>query len=106
MQKRDVLNSPRLLELKRRRRRIFLNKIIISFLTLFALVGLLVYLSRIDKLNINSIEVEGNQIVDTEEIKVVVQKEIAGRYLWLFPKTNIFFYPKNVIRDALQENFK
>ncbi|OGI57013.1 hypothetical protein A3B85_02670 [Candidatus Nomurabacteria bacterium RIFCSPHIGHO2_02_FULL_37_13] len=104
--KRDILNSPRLLELKREKRRIFLNKILLlGFGLLMVLVGL-VYISRIDKLNISEIEIVGNNITDTQIIKESVKKEIIENYFLGIPKTNIFFYPQNSIKNKLQDKFK
>lgn len=106
MKKRNVLNSPRLLELKKKRHRVFLSKILL-FLFVFVIIFIsLVYLSRISALNINAIEITGNKAVDTEMIKVSVEKEITGNYLWFFPKTNILFYPQNSIKNKLLNEFK
>jgi len=104
--KRDILNSPRLTELKKHRRRAILNKIFISFLGLLAIFGSLAYFSNFKSLNISQIEISGNKVVDTEAIKQVVGEQITGKYLWLFPKTNIFLYPKNNIKNTLQDKFK
>jgi len=104
--KRDVLNSPRLLELKKHRHRAVLNKILISLLGLSAIFVLSAYLSRLSSLNIAEVQIVGNKIVDTEAIKTVVKQQVAGKYLWLFPKTNILFYPQNDIKNELQESFK
>ena len=106
MQKRNIPNSPRLLELKKKRRRVFLNKILLSVFALPAIFAGLVYLSRISAFNINSVEVKGNKVADTEMIRQVVEKEIAGNYLWFFPKRNIFFYPKKDIKNQLAFEFK
>lgn len=106
MQKRNILNSPRLSELKKRRRKAFWFKILFFafFLCIFFVFS--VYISRLSKININEIQVLGNKVLDVDKIKKVVQEQINGKYLWLFPKTNIFYYPKNVIEKELQNNFK
>src|SRR3989338_4198453 len=99
MQKRDVLNSPRLSELKKQKRKIFLNKFflfLVGFIIIFIGLG---FLSRINRLNIANVAVAGNKVVDAEIIKEKVDTDLAGYYFWLFPKTNIFFYPKNKIRS-------
>lgn len=106
MIKRNVLNSPRLLELKKRRRRAVLNKILISLLGALAIFFLAAYLSHLNSLNIGGVEVTGNKIVDTEAIKTVVREQIIGKYFWLFPKTNILFYPESKIKNELQDKFK
>ena len=106
MQKRNILNSPRLSELKRHRRRVVLNKFFLSLIALLVIFASLVYLARLKQLNINGIEITGNKATDTEMIKASVEKDIAGYYLWVFPKTNILFYPENKIKDDLFLQFK
>lgn len=104
--KRNVLNSPRLLELKQRRRRAILNKILISFLGLSIIFVGLGYLSRLKNLNIQEVQIVGNKVLDTELLRTAVQEAIAGKYLWLFPKTNILYYPQNALKNGLQNKFK
>ena len=105
MQKRNVLNSPRLTELKKRRRRAILNKIFLSVFGLGAIFFLFTYISRLPNLNIVEIQIEGNKTVDTEILKTTIERELAGKYLWLFPKTNILFYPQNAIKNELRDKF-
>lgn len=105
MQKRNVLNSPKLLELKRKDRNVLIRKIsIFVFLFLLLLVGL-GFLSRWEKINIKNVEISGNKMVETEDIRAVVDAEIAGSYLWFFPKTNFLFYPKSKIESLLSDKF-
>jgi cell division septal protein FtsQ len=105
MQKRNVLNSPRLLELKKHRQRVVLNKILIFLLGLLAIFLSLVFISRLKAVNISDIEIIGNKIVDADAIKADVQGELAGKYLWLFPKSNVLIYPENAIKNELQNKF-
>ena len=67
---------------------------------------MLSFLSRIDKFKIKDVNINGNSIVDTETIKALVSNELKGNYLYFLPKTNILFYPKNKIQNALLLNFK
>ena len=106
MQKRNVLNSSRLLELKKQRRKVVIDKILILFFGIVVILILLAYLSRINTLNISKVEVSGNQVVDTEAIQAVATEQMSGKYLWIFPKTNVFLYPKNAIINQLQGKFK
>lgn len=106
MQKRNILNSPRLLELKKRRQRVLLNKVLLSLFALSLVFGILVYISRTPSLNISEIKIAGNKVVDSEEIKAVVSEEIAGNYLWFFPKANILYYSKKNIENKLHDKFK
>ncbi len=106
MQKRNVVNSPRLLELKNTRRRIFIRKVVIIVLGFLLILGSLVFISRIKQLNITSVETTGNKVIDSEAITEFINTEIKGKYLWLFPKTNILLYPKNKLQVNLGEKFK
>ena len=104
--KRNVLNSPRLTELKKRRRKAVLNKILLSLLGLVIVFFLFTYLSHLKNLNIVEIRVVSDGVVGPEEIKETVKGEITGKYLYLFPKTNILIYPQSSIKDELQSKFK
>jgi len=106
MQKRNVLNSPRLSELKRKKRKIFIRKILIFVFGFLIIIVALSYVSRIKRLNISEVDITGNNIIDTHLLKTTVEKEIFGDYLWIFPKTNILFYPKNRIKNELSNQFK
>jgi hypothetical protein len=106
MQKQNILNSPRLLELKRRRRKAILYKFLLYFFGVVVVFILLGFLSCIKNLNISDVEISGNSVLETEALQNVVKEQIAGKYLWLFPKTNILFYPQNKIKNELQNKFK
>jgi hypothetical protein len=69
------------------------------------LVGL-TYLSRSEKFNISTVEVFGNKVIDGEQIKAVVENNMSGYYLWLFPKSNFLLYPKTRIERDLQMQFR
>lgn len=105
MIKRSVLNSPRLKELKRKKNVVLRNKILLSFFSLVVIFIGLGHLSKWQKLNIENIKIMGNKVVETELIEQVVKEDIAGRYLWLFPKTNFLLYPKSKIEQDLAEKF-
>ena len=104
--KRHGLHSPRLAELKRARRRGLQNKILLIILALAMVITGLAFLSRINKLNINAVEVVGSKVVDQDLIKEAVNEDLAGNYLWFFPKKNIFIYPKQKTFDDLTEKWK
>jgi hypothetical protein len=106
MQQRNVLNSPRLLDLKKRRRKAILVKIILFVLVFVIVFGSLSYLSGIKSLNINNIEITGNKIIESDTIRTNIEQTMGGKYLWLFPRTNVLIYPKNSIKNNLQDSFK
>ncbi len=106
MKKRDVLNSPRLNELKKRRRRDLQIKILLIVVSLASLFSLLVYVSRIEKLNIREVKISGNKVIETETINELVNNNLKGYYLYFIPKSNFLLYPKNKIKNELLEKFK
>ena len=106
MRKRNVLESPRLVELKKKRRKETFKMVSLFFLVFLLVFVALVYISKIESLNINEIRIEGNSTIDSGTIEAKVKEEIAGKYLWLFPKSNIMYYPKGKIRENLSSNFK
>ncbi len=103
MPRRDVLNSPRLRELKRQRRASFLKKIFFFVLPFVLFLCALVYISRVDKLNISEINVTGNKVIETEQITKIVENNLSGHYLWVIPKSNFLLYPKDKIRRELED---
>ncbi len=106
MHKRNVLESPRLSELKKKKKKIFIRKIIIFGIILVLLVVGMSFLSRVKKLNIYEISVEGNKIIDTDTVRKVTEEKLSDYYIWLFPKTNLFLYPKNGLKTTLADTFK
>ncbi|MFA5095189.1 MAG: hypothetical protein WC447_00800 [Candidatus Paceibacterota bacterium] len=106
MKNQNVLNSPRLLELKRKQRKILRRKIFfLVFLLILVLVGLS-FLSKWEKVNINNIQISGNKVVETKMIEDIAKEKIAGNFLWVLPKTNFLLYPKGEIKKELADKFK
>jgi len=106
MKKRNVLNSPRLSALKKKRRRSLRNKILfLVFFFLILFIGL-VFLSRIDDFNVDKLIINGNKITDTELINEVVENNLEGYYLYFLPKSNFLLLPKKKIKNELNEKFK
>jgi len=103
--RKNVLNSPRLLELKKHRRRSFQSKILLYLVALLAVFVFLIYIFRLTSLNISEVEIIGNKVLDAEVIKVIVKKELTGNYLGFFPKTNVLLYPENNIKKELSNQF-
>ena len=104
--KKSVLNSPRLLELKKKKRKLLARKMFfLSFLLVLILIGLS-FLSKWEKININDIQILGNKVVETKMIEEIVKEKIAGYYFWFFPKTNFLLYPKAEIKKELTDKFK
>ena len=85
----------------RRHKRIFWTKFVFFWLFLIGLIFLISFISKQEKINISQINIKGNKIVSDEKILEIVNKNTEGDYFWLFPKSNIFLYPKNKIRKEI-----
>lgn len=106
MRKRDVLSSPRLNEIKKKKRLKIGIKFLIGIFVLILLLSGIAILSRSDKINIKIIEVKGVNSIDTRTVEELIKENISGHYLYFFPKSNIFILPKNKIRYELENNHK
>ena len=104
--KKSILTSPRIVELKRQKHKILRRRVLLFFLLFLTILFGLSFLSRWEKLNINSIEITGNKIVETKLIEETVQEQIAGNYFYFFPKTNFIIYPQHKIELVLKDKFK
>ena len=83
MQKKNVLHSPRLLELKRHRRQVFLSKVLLSILTFSSVFALLAYISRFSSFNISSVEITGNKVIEATSLFPVVKGQHQQQYPYL-----------------------
>lgn len=106
MKNRIVLNSPRLLGLKKKKNKELRRKMFLLIIFLILILVGLSFLSRWQKLNINDIEVSGNKVIDTDEIKSIANKDISGYYFGIFPKTNFLLYPRGEIEKELTDKYK
>lgn len=106
MKRNDIFSSPHLVESKLKRKKAFIRKVSITLGLAIVLLAGLGLLSRIKKINIESIKVEGNKVAETKTLENAAWDVVSGKYLWLFPKTNVLFYPKSKIEKHLKEEFK
>lgn len=86
---------------RRRKKKLLVIRLVsFSLVLLFLTVGLLSILF-LDSIRIKNINIGGTSLVSKEEVLNLVQKEISGRYLFVFPRNNIFIYPKNSIENKI-----
>lgn len=93
-------------KLKRRRRKIFAIKALSVFLILIGFVFLLSWLSKMQSIQIENIEVSGNTTLSKEEIANLVKAETSAKYFKLFSKNSIFLYPRKSIEKTLTDDLK
>lgn len=103
--KKHIEESPKIRALRERREKAR-KRLTVFLAVLFAtLVGGFVYAARYPKLQIGKVSVEGNQVIDTEDIVAVADTYLAGNYAYVIPHRNAFFYPKAKITAALLAKF-
>ncbi len=98
----DVPDMQKLLHKRKKIHRYFKIFCAVAFCAL--VVGSIIFL-RDRRVQIYSIKVSGNEIIDTDLIVSSIQKNLSGKYFYLIPKTNIFFYPKQEIYNSLKKDF-
>lgn len=72
---------------------------------LMALVVLSVLLSHASFLRIQTVSIEGARTVAQQALEAHVREELEGKHFFLFPKDNIFLYPKAELAAALLLNY-
>ena len=88
-----------------RRRKIRTIKLGITVVVIaFVAVGI-VWLSRIDEVNIKTVSIIGNSAVTKVQLEAVVEKQLRGTYAFLFPRSNILLFPRNSITAGVVNVF-
>lgn len=102
---RDISASPKIIEIRHKRRirrfRVFILFLILIIIIIFALA----FFSDAKKTKIDNVVIEGNHIIDKEEIENEIYKNISGRYFHLFSRSNSLIYPHKKIYNDLLLNF-
>ncbi len=98
----NTISTTEYLEKKQKARR---KRIYIYVCVFFALLIILILLSRIQKIRIHEVSVAGTEIIDTEAVSAAVQEGLSGYYFYLVPKNNFLVYPNGKIERALAEQF-
>lgn len=93
-------------KLAQKRRKVFLFKIGGVAIGVIALFVGLVYVSALEEFNISDIIVDGNSAIAEKSIKGFIEEKISGKFIFLFPKSNIMLYPRKNIEAALLEGYK
>lgn len=93
-------------KLVKRKRRILYLKIFVVVLLVGGLCYSVVLVSRLQYLQITEVIVEGAVAIDPQEIKTIAEQNIAGNYLYVFPRANRLLYPKQIILQTITERYK
>ncbi len=89
---------------KKRRKVKIVKMVFFGVLFLFILIGL-IFIVRLSTFTISDIQVKGLQSADTQDVMNEINSNINGSYALVLPKKNIFFYPKDKIKNDLLKKF-
>lgn len=102
---RDIPTSPRIIEIKHKRRMRKLRFFILFSILFISIVVALAFFSSDKHIVIDKFVITGTHIIDQEDIERDILQNISGKYLYLFSKSNTFIYPHKQIYDNLLLNF-
>ncbi len=89
---------------RRERRLKFRKRVWIVFLTLILLGGL-IYSTHARFMRVETITIEGNRVVDTREVNRLVEANIKGNAIFVFPKNNIFLVRTHSLENTILRDF-
>jgi len=89
---------------KKRKKIKIVKWIILAILFLAVLIGL-IFVVRMPTFTISEIQIKGLQSANTQDVINQVELKIGGNYALVFPRKNIFFYPKDKIKEDLLNKF-
>jgi cell division septal protein FtsQ len=91
------------LRARRKKRRVRLA--IFVGLAVAVVLAALVAASYLPFIQIKEVSVMGTQTLATSTVVDYIDEQISGRYLFIFPKRNIFLYPKRGVSQELLASF-
>jgi cell division septal protein FtsQ len=91
--------------LRARRKRMRARLALVAAGAVVLLLAIVVGLSYLPFLQVHSVEVSGTKTLATSTVAAYIEGQIAGRYLFVIPKRNIFLYPKRAIEGDLLKRF-
>ncbi len=91
--------------LRARRKRMRTRLALVSLGALALLAAILVGLTHLPFLQVYEVTVSGQKTLASSTVAGYIHEQIAGYYLLVVPKRNIFIYPKRAIADGLLKQF-
>lgn len=85
---------------KERKKKLIARSVLFSLCAIIC-CSFAVWVFTVPDFQIKKIAVSGNKVLASEDIKSIVQKDISGKYLFLFPRANVLLYPKEKIQNDI-----
>lgn len=92
-------------EYNKQKRKVLWIKLGIFFALFLALAGLSIWLSGLKSIQIDTVTISGATVVSVPSLESQIRSDLVGKYLWAFPKSNVFFYPRAQIEKNLLARF-
>lgn len=102
---RDIPVSKRVVDIKRKHNIRRLRSFLVFLFLFFLIIGGSAYFSFHKNVTIDKVVVTGVSIIDPIDISTEVKKQLEGRYLYIYNKSNSFIYPERKIYNDLILNF-
>src|SRR5262245_4249182 len=93
-------------ELRRKRKRRLIFRLILWFCLVIVLILGLGFLTHIDAMTVSNIGVEGNSSISADDLTKIAREDMAGNYYFIFSKSNIFLFPKQKIESDILDRYK
>ncbi len=92
-------------EYARQKRKTLWVRVGVFFFVFLCVLGLFIWLASLKSIQIDTISISGATVLGSESLEGQIRRELVGKYLWAFPKTNVFLYPRARIEKSLLETF-
>ncbi|MEI6191324.1 MAG: hypothetical protein WCP24_03085 [bacterium] len=93
-------------QMRQKKRRLFLIRFYIILFFVFVIVFGLAIFSGNEKVKIQTIIVSGNAAVSSDTVLAIANRDMAGRYWYLFSKANSLIFPRFQIKKDLLKEIK
>jgi|GEM_PF-678362 len=87
-----------------RKRKLIIAAVIFSVLLLIGF-GTLVWFATYPAFQIKDVEVRGNEMFSGDDVAQAIKADLSGKTLYLFPRSSVFLYSKNDIREHIRTVF-
>lgn len=92
-------------EQKKQTRKILIIRLSIFLCVCIVLLGLSVWLSRLQSIQIDTVTISGATVLPAQDLEREARSVLTGTYALMFPKTNVFIYPQKDVERVLSEKF-